>query len=60
MDRLVIVLTIAALVFLSIGCAEKKMPAKYKHIDFYSEERVIVQTTDKYFINDTPKGEVKQ
>jgi hypothetical protein len=36
------------------------MSVKYKHPEFYSEKKVIVQTTGKYFINDIPKREVNK
>ena len=40
------------------GCAEKKMPLKYKHQNFYLQKKVIVQSIGKFIINDIPEGEV--
>jgi hypothetical protein len=41
----------------STSCSEKMAIVNYKHPEFHSEKKVIVQSADKYFINDIPKGE---
>jgi hypothetical protein len=51
---------VVALIYTTTSCSQKKMSVKCKHPEFYSEKKVIVQNTGKFFINDIPKGEVKQ
>jgi hypothetical protein len=53
------ILLVSTVLFFN-SCSEKKLPVKYKHPEFYSEKKVIVQNTDKFYINDIPKGEVKK
>jgi hypothetical protein len=55
--RLLCFILLVSTALFSGSCSKKMAVVNYKHPEFHSEKKVIVQSADQYFINDIPKGE---